>query len=121
LAGIAIEVIVVVLGVLIAFQIDQWGDRRKQGSRGAAVPCPDSMENTAAALPNCVKQTVSIMRSWPKCARSWLQGTHRPRSSTCAAGAFGCGIARQPLTTFNDTEYQELVASGASTPSPIRN
>jgi hypothetical protein len=28
--GIGIELAVVTLGVLLAFQIDQWGDRRKQ-------------------------------------------------------------------------------------------
>lgn len=110
--GIAIEVIVVVLGVLIAFQIDQWGDQRKQAreERQFLTRLYGEYSRSIAELREADSQHHEVIAQ----VRAVVAAKSSPAvlAHFAQQEAFGCGIARQPLTTFNDTEYQELVASG---------
>jgi len=110
--GIAIEVIVVVLGVLIAFQIDQWGDRRRQAreERQFLTRLYGEYSRSIAELRDANREHHEVMAQ----VRAIMAVKSSPAvlAHFARQEAFGCGIARQPLTTFNDTEYQELVASG---------
>jgi hypothetical protein len=110
--GIAIEVIVVVVGVLIAFQIDQWADGRKQAreERQFLTRLYSEYGRSIAEVREANSEHDEVMSQ----ARAIVAARHSPAVLARYAheNGFGCGIARQPLTTFNDTAYQELVASG---------
>lgn len=110
--GIAIELIVVTAGVLLAFQINQWADRQKQardeheflerlyGENREAIAELDgvvrghrkAMEDIGAAVR--AKDNPALLADYSR----------RPR--------FGCLGAVLPSVGFSDTAFQEIVGSG---------
>ena len=110
--GIVIELAVVTLGVLLAFQVDQWGDRRNQAKeerrflerlyteyhRGIAEL--DFVDRDSRRIRDQIFKALSA-RATPKRLEEL---SRRPD--------FGCGAARFRSANFNDTGFGELVASG---------
>lgn len=110
--GIGIEVFVVVLGVLIAFQIDQWGDRRQQAReeqqflerlyteyhRGIAEL--DSVDRDSRRIREEIREALAA-----RVNANRLQAVSRRKD-------FGCGAGRFRSANFNDTGFAEMVSSG---------
>lgn len=107
--GIAIEFAVVTLGVLLAFQVDQWGQDRRQAKQERQF------------LERMWRESGQAMRE-----NDWAIGLHaRNRLALTRAlnarddqpalrqfAEFGCGFDSMPGLGFNDTSYQELSTSG---------
>ena len=109
--GITIEIVVVVIGVLIAFQIDQWGDRRKQAQeerrflerlyteyhRGIAEL--DGVDRDSRTVRAQIRQAMAARGDQERLEASGNRG-------------FGCGVGRFRSANFNDTAFEELTSSG---------
>ena len=107
-AGIAIELAVVTLGVLLAFQIDQWAQDRRQ-ARDERQFLERMWRETAEAIGenDWVISLHAINR------RDLLQGLNARRDpQALARRRSGCGAESLPGLGFNDTSYEELSASG---------
>ena len=110
--GIGIEFIVVTLGVLLAFQVDQWGDQRKQAQeerlflerlyleyhRGIAEL--NDGDSDSRTIREQIRQAMAA-RGSPTQLAAW---SHR--------GVFACSLGRFRRANFNDTGFEELIASG---------
>lgn len=110
--GIGIELAVVTLGVLLAFQVDQWGDRRSQAKeerrflerlyteyhRGIAEL--DFVDSESRRVRDQLFEVLTA-RATP----AHLEELSRRKD-------FGCGAPRFRSANFNDTGFEELVASG---------
>ena len=110
--GITIEVAVVTLGVLVAFQIDQWGDQRKQARderhflerlyteyhRGLAEL--DDLDGDSRRVREQIRQAMAA------------RGSRIELDPLSRREGFACGVARFRNANFNDTAFEELIASG---------
>ena len=108
-AGIAIELAVVTLGVLLAFQIDQWAQDRRQA------------RDERQYLERMWRETAEAIRE-----NDWVIGLHAfnrrnllrglaARGNLKALAQYsdgGCGADSMPGLGFNDTSYEELGATG---------
>jgi hypothetical protein len=111
-AAIFIELLVVTLGVLLAFQIDQWGQDRRQAKQERQF------------LERMWRETSEAMRE-----NDWVIGIHARIQLGIVRGLNGNGSAQTPDSQprkpewgcgadsmiglgFNDTSYHELSASG---------
>jgi hypothetical protein len=110
--GITIEVAVVTLGVLVAFQIDQWGDQRKQARderhflerlyseyhRGLAEL--DDLDGDSRRVREQIRQVMVARGSRVELDRRFRRE------------GYACGLPRFRNANFNDTAFEELIASG---------
>ena len=110
--GIGIEIVVVVLGVLIAFQIDQWGARRKQADDERQFLERLYRENAQGAeeLRAIIRQYDRLVFEVGTALRAQAY-PHRLRPYL-AKPNFGCGIGALPAATYNDTTSEELITAG---------
>lgn len=109
--GIAIELVVVTVGVLIAFQIDQWGDRRKQAQEERRF-----LERLNAEYHRGIAELDDVDRD-SRTVRAQIKEAMAARGNEQRLEAlgnrgFGCGVGRFRSANFNDTGFEELVASG---------
>lgn len=110
--GIAIELVVVTVGVLLAFQIDQWAQDRRQASDERQFL--DRMwRETAAAI----EETEWVMTLHGRFRREFIEGFNAlddPTALVRLASTLnvGCRAGVMPGLGFNDTSFQELSASG---------
>jgi hypothetical protein len=106
--GIAIELGVVTLGVLLAFQIDQWGQDRRQATDERHFLERMWRETTEAIREN---DWVISMHAFNR--RALMQGLNaRSDPQALARHWRGCGADSMPGLGFNDTSYEELSTSG---------
>jgi hypothetical protein len=107
-----IELVVVTLGVLIAFQIDQWGDRRKRASEERQFLERLYRENgkALAELREVIPIHQKALREIGLAVRS--RGKPGQLAQFARTESFGCQAATQPSVGFNDTAFEELVSSG---------
>ena len=110
--GIGIEVLVVVLGVLIAFQIDQWGDRRKQASEQRQF-----LERLYAEYHRGIAELDFVDRDSRRIREQIRRALaarvdDRSLQEVSRLNDFGCGAGRFRSANFNDTGFAELVSSG---------
>jgi hypothetical protein len=106
--GILIELGVVTLGVLLAVQIDQWAQDRRQA------------RDERQFLERMWRETAEAIREndwviWLHAAnRKALVGGMQARRDPQALARYslGCGADSMPGIGFNDTSYAELSASG---------
>ena len=110
--GITIELIVVTIGVLIAFQIDQWGQRRSQAReerrflerlyveyyRGLAEL--DDLDGDNRRIREQISEAMAARGSAVR-----LEAVSRRE-------AFACGVGRFRSANFNDTGFEEMISSG---------
>jgi hypothetical protein len=111
-AGIVIELLVVTLGVLLAFQIDQWAQNRRQ-SRDERQFLERMWRETAEAIRENdwvislhARNRLGLVRGLSS------RGDAQALARLAATPMAGCGADSMPGLGFNDTSYQELSASG---------
>lgn len=110
--GIAIELVVVTLGVLLAFQIDQWAQDRRQ-ARDERQFLDRMWRETADAI----EETAWIMTMYGRFRRESIEG-HRALEDPARLARLtsrpnvGCRGAVMPGLGYNTTNFQELSASG---------
>jgi hypothetical protein len=110
--GIAIELVVVTLGVLLAFQIDQWAQDRRQ-ARDERQFLDRMWRETADAI----EETQWIMTMYGRFRQESVEGFRAledPRRLARLIGKpnVGCRGAVMPGLGYNTTSFQELSASG---------
>jgi hypothetical protein len=110
--GIVIEVLVVTLGVLLAFQIDQRAqDRRRAGDERQFL---ERMWNETA---EAMEEAEWLMTLHARFRREFVEGYRALGSPLLLARLsavqnIGCRAAIMPTSGFNNTSFQELSASG---------
>lgn len=110
--GIAIELVVVTLGVLLAFQFDQWAQDRRQ-ARDERQFLNRMWRETADAI----EETRWIMTMYGRFRQESIEGYRAledPKRLTRLIGQpnIGCRGAVMPGLGYNTTSFQELSASG---------
>lgn len=110
--GIAIEVVVVTLGVLVAFQIDQWGQDRRQAREERQF-----LERMYRETNEAIRENDWAIQLHARNRRTGFEGLKRANDhdalvrfaatpESCLTGASFPGLG------FNDTNYEELSTSG---------
>lgn len=107
-ASIAIEVAVVTLGVLLAFQIDQWAQDRRQARDERQFLERMWRETSEAIREN--DWAISLHAFNRRALIRGLQARRNPEELT--RYRIGCGADSLPGLGFNDTSYEELSGSG---------
>ena len=110
--GIAIEVAVVTVGVLLAFQIDQWGQDRRHAREERQFLDRMWRETTDA-----IEETQWIMTMYGRFRQESVEGFRALEDPTRLARMtgkpnVGCRGAVMPGLGYNTTNFQELSASG---------
>ena len=110
--GIAIELAVVTLGVLLAFQIDQWGQDRRQAQQEHQF-----LERMWRESDQAIRENDWVIALHARSARSIqhaIAASNDPAALArfAATPSFGCGADSMVGLGFNDTGYQELSSSG---------
>lgn len=110
--GIGIELLVVTLGVLLAFQIDQWAQNRRQV--GDERQFLDRMWRETA---DAIEETAWIMTMYGRFRQEAIEGYRALEDPARIASLVGkpnvgCRGAVMPGLGYNTTSFQELSASG---------
>jgi hypothetical protein len=110
--GIGIELLVVTLGVLLAFQIDQWAQNRRQ-VRDERQFLDRMWRETADAI----EETAWIMTMYGRFRQEAIEGYRALEDPARLASLVGkpnvgCRGAVMPGLGYNTTSFQELSASG---------
>jgi hypothetical protein len=110
--GVGIELAVVTLGILLAFQIDQWGQDRRQ-ARDERHFLERMWRETALAI----RENDWAVQIHSASRRGGIQGLNSTRDGAALARLAatpqrGCGLTSFPGLGFNDTSYEELSSSG---------
>lgn len=110
--GIGIELAVVTLGILIAFQIDQWGQDRRQ-ARDERQFLERMWRETAEAI----QENEWVMTLHGRFRRELIEGANAfahpaALARLAATPNVGCRAAVFPGLGFNNTSFQELSSSG---------
>lgn len=110
--GLVLELAVVTIGVLLAFEIEQWGQQRNQAREERDFLERLYGENQASAreltellqIHNTVIREVGAAIRAKDDPRQLAQMAQRPE--------FGCKIAYMQTAAYNDTASEEVLASG---------
>ena len=110
--GIAIELAVVTLGVLLAFQIDQWAQNRRQGQEERQF-----LERMWHETAESIEETDWVMTMHARYRREFIDGYRALDDPTELARLtgkpnIGCRARVFPGLGFNPTAFQELSTSG---------
>ncbi len=110
--SVGIEILIVTLGVLLAFEIEQWGQRRERASQERQF-----MEQLYADTGSGIAELRPIVAQHEKVLMEVRQALNARGDPAKVAALpkrldFGCGIAGLPPAPYNDTSYAELVQSG---------
>ena len=110
--GIAIELLVVTLGVLLAFEIEQWGQLRERAAQERQF-----MEELFADTQSGIEELKALIEVHEKVVREVpvalaARGNPAKINALPRQPDFGCGLSRPLLAPYNDTAYEELVQSG---------
>ena len=110
--GIAIELIVVTVGVLLAFQINQWADRQKQ-----ARDEHEFLERLYRENREAITELGRVIQGHRKAMEQIGAGIRAKGNPGLMADyskrpEFGCLGAVLPSVGFSDTAFQEILQSG---------
>ena len=108
--GIGIEIAVVTLGVLLAFQIDQWGQDRRQAREERQFLERMWRESAAGIREN--DWVIQVHARNRRVAVEGLRQTNDPAALARMAASNSCFGASFPGLGYNDTSYEELSTSG---------
>jgi hypothetical protein len=110
--GIGIELAVVTLGVLLAFQIDQFGERRAQAKdeRQFLGRLYSEYQRGIVELRGVIRQHDKSMREIRLIVAAIDDADQLRRYAE--TDSFGCDMVRHPSAPFNDSAYEDLVSSG---------
>jgi hypothetical protein len=111
--GITIELLVVTLGVLLAFQIDQWAQDRRQARQERQF-----LERMWGDTAQSIRENDWVIGIHARVRTSFKQAFNARNDPSALAAVsakpfFGCGADSMIGLGFNDTSYEELSASGA--------
>ncbi len=110
--SVGIEILIVTLGVLLAFEIEQWGQRRERAQQERQFLERLYVENQRAAreMQTLAEDHRKVIREY----RLGLAARDDPKRLQAFARQedFGCALFRFREAPFNDTSYEELVAAG---------
>ena len=113
LATYGIEVLVVVFGILIAFQVDEWReDRQRSRDRDAALI--RLAEETAANLRNCEK-VIPILADHAQSVLTVVRVLNAGHLSAAEVESFDAGLIKVGYVTgtpYSETVAQEMIATG---------
>jgi hypothetical protein len=110
--GLVLELAVVTIGVLLAFEIEQWGQRRNQARQERDFLERFYVENQASA-----RELTELLQIHHRVI-SELGAAIRARNDPVKLDQmsrrqdFGCKIAYMQTAAYNDTAFDELLASG---------
>ena len=111
--GIAIELVVVTLGVLLAFQVDQWGDSRKQAREERQF-----LGRLYVEYQRAIDELENVNDESYKGAMSRIRAAFAARSDPARLRkyserpGFGCEAGFLRSAPFSYTASQELISSG---------
>lgn len=110
--GISLELVVVTVGVLLAFQIDQWGDRRKQAREERQFMEQLYTDTRVGAAE--LRPIIETHRKFLREAGSALlaAGDSKKMAALPKGVGFGCGLPGFTPAPYNDTAYTDIVQSG---------
>ena len=109
--GLFFEIIVVTLGVLLAFEIQQWAQERQQAAeeRRFLERLYSEYQRGIAELDDVDEDSRRVRQQISEV----LAARDNPALlNSLAREGFGCGAARFRNANFNDTSFEELVSSG---------
>jgi len=113
LAIYGIEVLVVVFGILIAFQVDEWReDRQRSRDRNAALI--RLAEETAANLQHCEK-VIPVNADHAQSVLAVVRVLNDGRLSDADIESFDAGLIRVGYVTgapYSETVAEEMIATG---------
>ena len=110
--GIGIELAVVTLGILLAFQIDQWGQDRRQ-ARDERQFLERMWRETGLGI----QENDWAIQLHARVRSRGIEGLNSANDAAelarlAAIPQQGCGLTSFPGLGFNDTSYEELGATG---------
>lgn len=110
--GIGIELLVVTVGVLLAFEVEQWGDDRNRRREERHL-----LERLYRETGAGINELSSLVRVHERGVRELgavlrASGDEESLSRYSQQEEFGCVVGTLPSAGYNDTASQELVASG---------
>jgi hypothetical protein len=113
--GIAIEIAIVAIGVLLAFQVDQWAQSRRQAREERLF-----LERLYDEYGRAADEMRRLAAMHAKITDEFRQVfAHRQDRAALVHYSnipnFGCPLPRFVNAPFNDTSFEELVASGRIT------
>lgn len=110
--GITIELLVVTIGILIAFQIDQWGQERQRRAQERQFLEQIYVDGRAGAEE--LRSIIEWHRKVVGEVGHALQSVGAPAKIAALPDRndFGCGIPGLPTAPYNDTAYADIVESG---------
>jgi hypothetical protein len=113
LATYGIEVLVVVLGILIAFQVDEWREDR-QRSRDLGAALNRLAEETAANLQHCDK-VIPVQADHAQSVLAVVRVLNDGHLSDADIESFNAGLIRVGYVTgapYSETVAEEMIATG---------
>lgn len=111
--GLVFEILVVTVGVLLAFQIEQWGQRRQRASEERQF-----LERLYREYARAIEELTFVIHSNQDRVMIDLQKAFAARGDRArleeysSTHNFGCAVGYLRSTPFSDTAFQELVSSG---------
>lgn len=111
--GIGIELAVVTVGILLAFEIEQWGERRARAAEERQF-----LERLYREYQRGVEELNFVIARNHNKVMSDFQKAFAARGDPARLGQyagtdnFGCDAGYLRTTAFSDTAFQELVSSG---------
>jgi len=113
LATYGIEVLVVVFGILIAFQVDEWREGR-QRSRDLDAALIRLAEDTAANLSAC-ELVIPILANHARSVVAVVRALNDGHLSDANIESFDAGLTRVGYVTgapYSETVAEEMIATG---------
>ena len=110
--AITIELLVVTLGVLLAFEIEQLAQRRERAAqeRQFMAELFADTQSGIEELEALIEVHEKVVREVPVALAA--RGNPAKVRALPSQRDFGCGLSRPLLAPYNDTAYEELVQSG---------
>ena len=110
--SVAIEILIVTVGILLAFEIEQWGERRERAAQERQFMEEMYTDNDRgiAELKQLIDAHDKVLREVPVALDA--VGDQTKIAALPGQRDFGCGLTRPLLAPYNDTAYEELIQSG---------
>ena len=110
--SVAIEILIVTVGILLAFEIEQWGQRRERAAQERQFMEEMYADNRRGTeeLSQLIDVHDKVLREVPVALDA--EGDPMKIAALPHRRDFGCGLTRPLLAPYNDTAYEELVQSG---------
>jgi hypothetical protein len=110
--SVAIEVLIVTIGVLLAFEIEQWGQRRER-----AVEERQFLERLYREYQRGIDELTAVIGTHDRVMRNFQKAFAARRDRAlldqyASTVGFGCDAGYLRTTPFNNTAFEELVSSG---------